>query len=73
MESKRMAKDIDIWTSDTDGHEIRGAYRVSGQTLIVTLSDGSNTRAQFATCAMPAQAFAKLLLRELDRKRREVN
>jgi hypothetical protein len=66
-----VAKDIDIWTTDVGGHEIRGTYRVSGQNLLVTLSDGSSTETQFATCAMPADTFAKLLLRELDRKRRE--
>jgi hypothetical protein len=68
---KPVAKDIDIWTTDVGGHEIRGTYRVSGQNLLVTLSDGSSTETQFATCAMPADTFAKLLLRELDRKRRE--
>jgi len=63
-----MAQDIDIRTTDADGHEIHGSYRVSGEFITVTLSDGIYTRTSLR--GQVAEEYAKILLLKLDRKRR---
>lgn len=63
-----MAEDNYIQAKDDDGHEIHGTYRLYGDTIMVTLSDGTGTRIQLKQTATEADAVR--LLRELDRKSR---
>jgi hypothetical protein len=39
-------EEIDISSTDDDGHEIRGSYRVAAGVIHVTLPDGTSTEAQ---------------------------
>jgi hypothetical protein len=66
-----MAEDIYISTTNADGHEIHGSYRVSGEFITVTLSDGNYTRTSLR--GQIAEEYAKILLLKLDRKSRGVS
>jgi hypothetical protein len=63
-----MAQAIYFRTTDADGRDISGTYSVSGKTITVTLFDGSSKSTQLGN--LPVEVIAKMLLRELDRKRR---
>ena len=63
--------EIDISSTDEDGHEIRGSYRVAAGVIHVTLSDGTSTETQLGND--PAPTLAKILLQELYRKKRGVS
>jgi hypothetical protein len=63
-----MAEEIYIRTTASDGRDISGTYSVSGKTIMVTLFDGSSKISQLGN--LPTAIIAKMLLRELDRKRR---
>jgi hypothetical protein len=64
------AGEIDISSTAEDGGVIRGSYRVAAGVIHVTLSDGSTTETQLGNT--PAPTLAKILLQELDRKKRGV-
>jgi hypothetical protein len=66
-----MAQEIYIRTTDTDGRDLSGTYSVSDKIITVTLFDGSSKSTQFGN--LPVEVIAKMLLRELDRKRRGVS
>lgn len=63
-----MAEEIYIRTTASDGRDISGTYSVSGKIITVTLFDGSSKSSQLGN--LPTAIIAKMLLRELDRKRR---
>jgi hypothetical protein len=63
-----MAEDIYISTTNTDGREISGSYRVSGKFITVTLSDGIYIRTSLR--GQVAEEYAKILLLKLDRQSR---
>jgi hypothetical protein len=60
------AGELEISSTAEDGRVIRGSYRVAA----VTLSDGSTIETQVGDT--PAPTIAKILLQELDRKKRGV-
>ena len=62
--------DIDISSTDEDGHPIHGSYRVAAGMIHVTLSGGATSEMQLGND--PAPTLAKIILQELDRKRRGV-
>jgi len=62
--------EIDISSSDEDGRPIRGTFRVAAGMIHVTLSDGTSSATQLSDT--PAPTMAKIILQELDRKRRGV-
>jgi hypothetical protein len=64
------AGEIDISSTAEDGRAIRGSYRVAAGVVRVTLSDGSTTETELGNT--PAPTLAKILLQELDRKKRGV-
>jgi hypothetical protein len=61
--------EIDISSTDEDGREIRGSYRVAAGVIHVSLPDGTNTETQLGPND-PAPQFAKTLLQELYRRKR---
>jgi hypothetical protein len=67
----KMEEEIDISSTDEDGHAIRGSYRVAAGVIHVTLSDGTSSETQLGNT--PAPTLAKIVLQELDRKRRGVS
>lgn len=66
-----MAEEIYIRTTASDGRDISGTYSLSGKTIMVTLFDGSSKISQLGN--LSTDVIAKMLLRELDRKRRGVS
>ena len=64
--------EIDISSTDEDGHEIRGTYRVAAGVIHVALPDGTSTETQLGPND-PSPTFAKTLLQELSRKKRGVS
>jgi len=64
--------EIDISSTDEDGHEIRGSYRVAAGVVHVTLPDGTSTETRLGPNDIAPQ-FAKTLLQELYRKKRDVS
>ena len=62
--------EIDISSIDEDGHPIHGSFRVAAGMIHVTLSDGTASEMQLGDT--PAPTLAKIILQELDRKRRGV-
>ena len=60
--------EIDISSTDEDGREIRGSYRVVGEIIRVKLSDGTTGEASLGST--PAPTVAKMILHELHRERR---
>jgi hypothetical protein len=64
------AGEIAISSAAEDGHAIRGSYRVAAGVVYVTLSDGTTAETQLGDT--PAPTLAKILLQELDRKKRGV-
>ncbi|MFZ0066368.1 MAG: hypothetical protein WAK90_09370 [Pseudolabrys sp.] len=65
------AGEIDISSADETGRVIRGSYRVAAGVVHVTLSDGTSTETELSNT--PAPTLAKILLQELDRKKRGVS
>ena len=65
------AGEIDISSADETGRIIRGSYRVAAGVVHVTLSDGTSGQTQLTN--IPAPSVAKILLQELDRKKRGVS
>ena len=64
------AGEIDISSTAEDGRTIRGSYRVAAGVVHATFSDGSTTETELGNT--PAPTLAKILLQELDRKKRGV-
>jgi hypothetical protein len=64
------AEELEISSTAEDGRVIRGSYRVAAGVVHVTLSDGSTIETQVGD--NPAPTLAKILLQELDRKKRGV-
>ena len=62
--------ELEISSIAEDGRVIRGSFRVAAGVVHVTLSDGSAIETQIGND--PAPTLAKILLQELDRKKREV-
>jgi len=62
--------EIEISTTNEDGRTINGSYWVAAETIHVTLSDGTKGEALLGNT--PAPTLAKIMLQELDRKRRGV-
>ena len=62
--------EIEISSTNEDGHTINGSYWVAAETIHVTLSDGTTGEAPLGNT--PAPTLAKIMLQELDRKRRGV-
>jgi len=62
--------EIEISSTNEDGHTISGSYWVAAETIHVTLSDGTTGEAPLGNT--PAPTLAKIILQELDRKRRGV-
>ena len=62
--------ELEISSTAEDGRVICGSYRVAAGVVHVTLSDGSTVETQIGND--PAPTLAKILLQELDRKRRGV-
>jgi len=74
VRKKTMATEtaeMDISTTAEDGQVICGSYRVAAGVIHVTLSDGTSTQTPVGNT--PAPTLAKILLQELDRKKRGVN
>jgi hypothetical protein len=65
------AGEIDISSADETGRTIRGSYRVAAGVVHVTLSDGASSQTELTN--IPAPTVAKILLQELDRKKRGVS
>ena len=65
------AGEVDISSADETGRVIRGSYRVAAGIVHVTLSDGTSTETELSNT--PAPTVAKILLQELDRKKRGVS
>ena len=65
-------EEISINSTDEDGHEIRGSYRVAAGVIYVTLLDGTTTETQLGPNDLAPQ-FAKTLLQDLYRKKRGVS
>ena len=61
---------IEISSTNEDGHTISGSYWVAAETIHVRLSDGTTGEAPLGNT--PAPTLAKIMLQELDRKRRGV-
>jgi hypothetical protein len=64
--------EIDIRSTDEDGHEICGSYRVAAGVIHVTLPDGTSTETQLGPNDLAPQ-FGKTLLQELYRRKRGVS
>jgi hypothetical protein len=64
--------EIDFRSTDEDGHEIRGSYRVAAGVIHVTLPDGTSTETQLGPNDLAPQ-FAKTVLQELYRRKRGVS
>jgi hypothetical protein len=64
--------ELDVSSSDEDGHEIRGSYRIAAGVIHVTLPDGTSTEAPLGPNDVAPQ-FAKVLLQELYRSKRGVS
>ena len=62
--------ETDISSTDEDGHPIHGSFRIAAGMIHVTLSDGTTSEMQLGNT--PAPTLAKIILQELDRKRRGV-
>jgi len=62
--------EIEVSSADDDGKPINGTYRVAGGVVHVTLSDGTTSEMQLSN--VPAPTLAKIMLQELDRKRRGI-
>jgi len=62
--------EIDNSSIDEDGHPIHGSFWVVAGMIHVTLSDGTASEMQLGDT--PAPTLAKIILQELDRKRRGV-
>ena len=65
-------EEININSTDDDGHESRGSYRVAAGVIYVTLADGTSTETQLGPNDLAPQ-FAKTLLQDLYRKKRGVS
>jgi hypothetical protein len=63
--------EIDISSTDEDGHEIRGTYRVAAGVIHVTLPDGTSTETELGPNDLAPQ-LANTILQELYRKKRGV-
>jgi len=64
--------EIDISSTDDEGYEIRGSYRVAAGVIHVTLPDGTSTETQLGPNDL-APSLAKTLLQELYIKKRGVS
>jgi len=62
--------EIEISSTNEDGRTINGSYWVAAETIHVRLSDGTTGEAPLGNT--PAPTLAKIMLQELDRKRRGV-
>jgi len=74
MQANKMPDDpaeIDISSKNESGQTIHGRYRVAAGVIHVTLSDGTSTEAPLGS--EPEPTIAKIMLQELDRKRRSVS
>ena len=65
-------EEIDISSTDDDGHEISGSYRGAAGVIHVTLPDGTSTETQLGPNHI-APSLAKTLLQELYIKKRGVS
>jgi hypothetical protein len=64
--------ELDVSSTDEDGHEIRGSYRIAAGVIHVTLPDGTSTEAPLGPNDVAPQ-FAKVLLQQLYRSKRGVS
>ena len=64
--------EIDVSSTDEDGQEIHGSYRVAAGVIHVTLADGTSTETQLGPNDMAPQ-IARTLLQELYRIKRGVS
>ena len=64
--------EIDISSTDDEGHEIRGSYRIAAGVIHVTLPDGTSAETQLGPNDL-APSLAKMLLQELYVKKRSVS
>lgn len=67
--SRQLEKDMktekEIHCDDADGKPLAGSYTVIGDVITVTAANGRQLRTHLGR--MPAEAMAKMLLRELTR------
>ena len=68
IEMAKEGVEIEVSSTDEDGHPIRGSYRIAAGVVHVTLSDGTSSETELGNT--PAPTLAKIILQELDRKRR---
>jgi hypothetical protein len=66
-----MEEEIDVSSTDDDGRQIRGSFRVVAGVIHVTLSDGTSSTTQLGDTSAPT--LAKIVLQELARKSRGVS
>jgi hypothetical protein len=66
-----MEEEIDVSSTDDDGRQIRGSFRIVAGVIHVTLSDGTSSTTQLGDT--PAPTLAKIVLQELARKSRAVS